>query len=227
MARNKEIKTRKVYRRRVFLSILYSIFSFGIYLMFWQYEIAKETSGITKDEKGAKPGLVVFFTIITLGIYGVYWSFQIGKKQDNYFSYNIQKSTHKKAKYLVFAIINYIIPVFNLVNLATMQGNNNKMLKVYEEQNKTKPEVRDNAVWNKPILGTIALFAIAFGVPQILNEIFMQFISGFAAGETMQAIFNGVTKPDTIASAESILNANVPINICACISMIVSALIIM
>lgn len=70
--KNKERKLRRVYKRNVALSIIYTIITFGIYGIFWQFEIAKESNALSKNDKGFCPALVVFINIITCGIYGVY-----------------------------------------------------------------------------------------------------------------------------------------------------------
>ena len=65
-------KLRRVYKRNVALSIIYTIITFGIYGIFWQFEIAKESNALSKNDSGFCPALVVFINIITCGIYGVY-----------------------------------------------------------------------------------------------------------------------------------------------------------
>ena len=48
-------RVRRVYQRNVFLAILYTILTFGIYGIFWQFEIAKETTAICEDDEGFSP----------------------------------------------------------------------------------------------------------------------------------------------------------------------------
>ena len=51
----KEYKKRRVYRRSVALAIIYTLITFGLYGIFWQFEIAKETNALSENDKGFSP----------------------------------------------------------------------------------------------------------------------------------------------------------------------------
>lgn len=52
---NKGHKQRRIYKRNIPLALIYTILTFGIYGIFWQFEIAKETNAICDDDSGFSP----------------------------------------------------------------------------------------------------------------------------------------------------------------------------
>jgi hypothetical protein len=68
--------------RSIGLAILFSIITFGIYGLYWLYELNEGLAELTDDMDHTSGGLVVLFSIITFGIYGIYWCYKAGKKVD-------------------------------------------------------------------------------------------------------------------------------------------------
>lgn len=69
-------------RRSILLCIVYSIITCGIYMIYWQYSIARDTNALLRSngyEEGTSPGLVVFFSIITFGLYIYYFVYKVAK----------------------------------------------------------------------------------------------------------------------------------------------------
>lgn len=66
-------------RRNLFLCILFSIITCGIYVIYWYIVLTNDTNKLAQS-KTASGGLAFLFTLITCGIYGIYWHYKLGKK---------------------------------------------------------------------------------------------------------------------------------------------------
>ncbi|MGI6212795.1 MAG: DUF4234 domain-containing protein [Anaerovoracaceae bacterium] len=69
--------------RSIVLSIIFCFISFGIYELYWMYQIAKSWNYVsyTQGQKeGTSPGLVLLFSIITFGIYSIYFWYKVSKQ---------------------------------------------------------------------------------------------------------------------------------------------------
>lgn len=63
--------------RSIFMAIVLTILTCGIYSIYWMIKINDESLSIT-NEKGPS-GLVVFLlTLVTCGVYGYYWAYKMG-----------------------------------------------------------------------------------------------------------------------------------------------------
>lgn len=160
-----KIRTRKIFKRSVALSVLYIFLTFGIYGLFWQYEIAKETKVITKDNNGPVPALTVFLSIITLGIYAIYWGYQIGLKQSKFLNEKKGTDSGCQVLYLILLIFNYVFPVLWIVAFAFMQSNQNKILKIAQVDFPDGLYTTDNSIFNRPVISTVLLLVIAEIIP--------------------------------------------------------------
>ena len=147
----KEHKLRRIYKRNVALSIIYTIITFGIYGIFWQFEIAKESNALSKNDEGFCPALVVFFTIITCGIYGVYWGYKVGKKHNLFYETHGEQDKDYNVIYLLLLLFNYLMPILSLICYAIMQAKINAMLRIEEGRNPQGVYVRDSSIFNRPL----------------------------------------------------------------------------
>lgn len=77
MSRETSKKLRRVVERSIPKCILLSICTFGLYYLYWIYEITKESKVFVKPKKLPKPSICVFFSVITLGLFLLYWSYRI------------------------------------------------------------------------------------------------------------------------------------------------------
>lgn len=66
-------------KRPPWVMLLFSIFSLGLFNIYWVYIVSYEIKAFTLEEK-QKPIVEVLGTIITLGIYLIYWSYKYEKK---------------------------------------------------------------------------------------------------------------------------------------------------
>ena len=68
-----------VKRREIAVCIILSIFTCGIYGLYWMATITDDVNFML-DERDTSGGTVVLLTIITCGIYGYYWAYKLGEK---------------------------------------------------------------------------------------------------------------------------------------------------
>ena len=175
---DKPKKLRRVYKRNVALAIIYTILTGGLYGIFWQFEIAKETNALTEDDSGFSPVWVVLLSILTLGIYGCYWAFKVGEKHDNFYREELNDDTSYRALYLVLHLVNYICPITRLISYAIMQAKMNEMLAVVDRQMPKGVFVKDSNLFNRPILSTLFLVFIVEIFPQSVSDIYHRIFMG-------------------------------------------------
>lgn len=72
-----------VQKRDIVKAIIFSIITFGIYMLYWMVKLNDETNTLANEPNGTKGTTVLLLTIITCGIYGVYWAYQMGTKIDS------------------------------------------------------------------------------------------------------------------------------------------------
>lgn len=113
-----DIEKEKVVRKnKIWIQIVLSIFSFGIYYLYWASKIQDEILNI-HDEKltfqnkwsthsGAKIALLI---MMTFGFYGIYWNYKVSK---------IKKYNYKRNTILSFMFL-------QIASIALIQNNLNK-----------------------------------------------------------------------------------------------------
>ena len=69
-----------IQQRSVALCIVFTIFTCGIYGIYWCIKLNDETNAIINAPAETSGGMVILFTILTCGIYGVYWAYKQGDK---------------------------------------------------------------------------------------------------------------------------------------------------
>ena len=174
----KVYKQRRIYRRSVALAIIYTLITGGLYGIFWQFEIAKETNSLSENDKGFSPVWVVIFSILTLGIYGCYWSYQVGKKHDAFFKYETNDESDYRVLYLVLHIVNYIVPITRLISYGFMQHQMNKMLFIADGKHPEGILCRDSHFFNRPILSTIFLVFIVNSFTDVITSAYYDIFKG-------------------------------------------------
>ena len=66
--------------RNVFLALLFSVLTFGIYYIYWFISLTNQSNKLA-PKNATMGGVGAFFmTIITFGIYDAYWSYRMGEK---------------------------------------------------------------------------------------------------------------------------------------------------
>ena len=77
-----EINTEGIAKRKIAGAIVFSVITFGIYLIYWFVCLTNEinkASGRTSDTSG---GICFLLELVTCGIYSFYWAYKMGEKRD-------------------------------------------------------------------------------------------------------------------------------------------------
>lgn len=69
-------------RRNIFLSLIFTFVTCGLYGLYWHVKITDEINSIVGDSRATSGIMTLIFTIITCGLYGIYWAYTIGEKVD-------------------------------------------------------------------------------------------------------------------------------------------------
>ncbi|MDQ0361345.1 DUF4234 domain-containing protein [Breznakia pachnodae] len=64
-----------VRKKDIVVSVLLSIFTCGIYTLYWTATITNDVADILRDSRYRTGGTVVLLTIFTCGIYRIYWTY--------------------------------------------------------------------------------------------------------------------------------------------------------
>ncbi len=67
-------------KRNMFLCVLFSIITFGIYWIYWWCKVTTETNHLATNHKTANGIVAWIFSLITAGIYYFYWAYKMGCK---------------------------------------------------------------------------------------------------------------------------------------------------
>ena len=65
------------------LAIIFSIITFGIYHLYWIYQLVKSWNYISESQgrrPGMSPGLVIVLSIVTFGIFNIYYWYRISRQ---------------------------------------------------------------------------------------------------------------------------------------------------
>lgn len=89
---------RKIKKRNVFLCILFTIITCGIYGIYWYVCLTNDTNSLSQY-KTAGGVAAWFFTLLTCGIYGFYWFYMLGKKVGDF-----DKGSSEGVMYLLLGI---------------------------------------------------------------------------------------------------------------------------
>lgn len=69
-------------KRNIVTLILLSVFTCGIYSLYWMVVTTDELNQALPTEKSTSGGTSLILSIITCGIYGIYWQYCICRKMD-------------------------------------------------------------------------------------------------------------------------------------------------
>ncbi len=121
----------EVKERNLVMAVVYSFVTFGIYSLYWLYQLQKDTNRLLGLRNEPSPAMVLILSIVTLGIYTVYWAYRQGVKFRN----EAQARGSREADdcpslYLVLQLFNYLIGVTYIVNQALMQDRINQLLRM-------------------------------------------------------------------------------------------------
>lgn len=111
-----------VVKKSIAVSIILSIVTCGIYMLYWIASITNDVGVIRHDNNYRSGGMVVLLTIVTCGIYGFYWYFTTSRD-----IYNVEQDLNMRTS--DNAVINLLLSIFGLsiVAIAIMQSSVNDL----------------------------------------------------------------------------------------------------
>ncbi len=106
-------------KRNIATSILLSIVTFGIYFIYWEYLLVKNTRAIKKDDSSCTGEMLC---LIFVPFYSLYWWFTRGKILKDDFANHGYSATGNEIAYLVLGIFG-----LSIVSMAIMQNDFNSL----------------------------------------------------------------------------------------------------
>ncbi len=113
--------------RNIATSIILTIFTCGIYGIFWFISLTDDVRNASEDSSMPSGGIAFLLTLVTCGIYGIYWAYRMGKGLAAAHQQMGDKVvSDNSVLYLIlqifgFGIINYAIMQNDLNGLARLQ----------------------------------------------------------------------------------------------------------
>ena len=111
-----------IQKRDVLSVILLSIFTFGIYNLYWFIVVTNEIEASLMQKDGSVPsgGMAFLFSLLTCGIYMIYWYYKQGQRIAQLQRENNMQGNDNSVLYLVLAIVG-----MSIVNTALIQSDIN------------------------------------------------------------------------------------------------------
>lgn len=110
--------------RNIATCILLTIFTCGLYGLYWLVCLADDINTISEDRNGTSGGMVLLFSILTCGIYGLYWLYKSGSSLEDAkmrMSLESGEKEHLGLLYLILSVLG-----LGIVAYALMQSELNK-----------------------------------------------------------------------------------------------------
>ncbi len=105
--------------RSVVSVVLLSIFTCGIYELYWYYVMAEDMNNADKTKPNLTNFIIaILLSIITCGIYGIYWMFRFYEKSD---------AITKKSNLILYFILSFF--GLSIVSNALLQSDINEIVK--------------------------------------------------------------------------------------------------
>ncbi|ETP72505.1 hypothetical protein UYO_1434 [Lachnospiraceae bacterium JC7] len=105
----------QVNKRDIVISILLSIVTCGLFMLYWQYCIARDVNEITDHRDDTSAGLVLILSIVTCGIYKFYWLYRTGSKLDETFVKIGRQNQNRAILFLLLSIFGMDLLVYSIV----------------------------------------------------------------------------------------------------------------
>lgn len=119
-----------VKERNIGVCIILTIFTCGIYGIFWFVSLTDDARLVSGDER-LSGGKALLFTIVTCGIYSIYWAYLMGKALSTA-QVNAGKTANDNSTlYLILSIfglslVGYCLMQSELNNFANVSTNSNQ-----------------------------------------------------------------------------------------------------
>ena len=107
-----------VERREVWVSIVLTIVTCGLYGLYWYYMLADDLYKLNKEPSRA--GIDVIITIVTCGLYGIYMMYKFGDMEEQIRRNRGTRSKDNRILYLFLSLFG-----LSIINGAIIQSNIN------------------------------------------------------------------------------------------------------
>ncbi len=109
----------QINKRNIRTSILLSFVTFGVYLIYWEYLLVKNTRVIKNDESSCTKEMLC---LVLVPFYSLYWWFTRGKLVKDEFASHGYSVTGNEIAYLVLGIFG-----LGIISMAIMQNDFNSL----------------------------------------------------------------------------------------------------
>lgn len=109
--------------RNIGVSIILTIFTCGIYGIFWFISLTDEIRNASEDSNLPSGGMAFLLTLVTCGIYGLFWAYQMGKGLAS--AHRLAGDTVVSDNSILYLILQ--IFGFGIINFAIMQNDLNQL----------------------------------------------------------------------------------------------------
>ncbi len=114
-----------VEKREIWLCIVLSIVTCGIYGFYWMYKINDEINYLANDASATSGGMVIVLALVTCGIYTWYWMYKMGDQLDIASTANGLPAQSRGIIYLLLTFFG-----LGIISYALMQDSVNKLADV-------------------------------------------------------------------------------------------------
>ncbi len=105
----------QVNKRDIVISILLSIVTCGLFMLYWQYCLARDVNEVTDHRDDTSAGMVLILSIVTCGIYKFYWLYRTGEKLDETFMKCGRQNQSRAILFLLLSIFCMDLLVYSIV----------------------------------------------------------------------------------------------------------------
>ena len=134
-------------KRKIGVCILLSFVTFGIYTIYWQYLLVKNTRAIQKDESNCTGEMLC---ILFVPFYSLFWWFTRGKIVKDRFTEHGYSAIGNEIAYLLLSIFGLVI-----VSMAIMQNDFNAL-----KSESSQSIHEDSSIW----IGIFMVFSVVLGL---------------------------------------------------------------
>ena len=112
-----------VVRRSIPLCIVLSLFTCGIYSLYWLYCVVNDLNAASGEPEDTSGGIVILLGLVTCGIYTIYWYYKAAAKVNRIRDMsNMPQDSSLCILYLVLSLFG-----FGIVSMALIQDELNKV----------------------------------------------------------------------------------------------------
>ncbi len=109
--------------RNIVLSLILTVFTFGIYGIYWMAVVNNDANKLADSDFQTDGFVVILLTFITLGFYSIYWAYKQG---ENYDIIRRKPNSDGNILFLVFQIFGIGIAIVILLQLEINRALENK-----------------------------------------------------------------------------------------------------